>query len=46
MMTSCGGLIGLSVVAGLVIITGILAATITVRDGRVAPIEVEEVSLY
>ena len=46
MMTSCGGLVGLCIVAGLVIITGILTATITVRDGRVAPLEGDEVSLH
>lgn len=45
-MTSCGGLVGLCIVASIVIIIGVLAATVTIRGGRIAPLEATETSIH
>ena len=45
MTVSCGGLVSLSVIASVIIILGVLAATVTVRDGKVVPI-MEDASFY
>jgi len=46
MSTSCGGLVGLSVLATIIVTLGVLAATVTIRDGRVAPIEPDNMSFF
>jgi len=46
MSTSCGGLVGLTIVATIIVTVGLLAATVTIRDGRVAPIEPDNMSFF
>jgi len=46
MSSSCGGLVGLTIVAAIIVAVGVLAATVTVRDGRVAPIEPDNMSFF
>jgi len=46
MSTSCGGLVGLTILAIIIVAIGLLAATVTIRDGRVAPIEPDNMSFF
>ena len=42
MSISCGGLIGLGIVASLIILSGFLAATVKFKGGRISPLIEEE----
>jgi len=46
MSSSCGGLVGLTILATIIVAIGMLAATVTIRDGRVAPIEPDNMSFF
>ncbi len=39
---SCGGLVGLGFVASVVMLIGLMAATITVKGGRISPLQEED----
>ena len=38
MSISCGGLIGLGIVASLIILSGLMAATVKFKGGRISPL--------
>ena len=42
MSISCGGLIGLGIVASLIILVGLLAATVKFKGGRISPLIEED----
>jgi len=44
--TSCGGLVGLTILSAVIVAVGLLAATVTIRDGRVAPIRPDNMSIF
>ena len=44
MEASCGGLVGLSVVAALTMLVGVLAGTVSIRSNKVAPVSEDMLS--
>jgi len=46
MSSSCGGFVALTILACIIVAIGLLAATVTIRDGRVAPIEPDNMSFF